>query len=196
MASTAGIGVELVLADVDDGEHRSRRQQEVGSEELLLLAAEPGAVERAAVRERVVGPPQRGELVAERAVELGLPLGLGETLLDGLEVGERQLELDDAQVLQRIGRAGHVVVDERPQHEHDGVDLTDVGEEAVAEPLALARTLDEPADVDDLDGGVHDVAAPRHLGEPVEALVGHLGDADVGVLGGERVRAQRGPRRR
>ena len=33
-----------------------------------------------------------------------------------------------------------------------------------------------------------DVAALGHLGQPVETLVGHLGDADVGVLGGERVR--------
>ncbi len=33
-----------------------------------------------------------------------------------------------------------------------------------------------------------DVAAARHLGEPVESLVGHLGDADVRILGGERIR--------
>ena len=33
-----------------------------------------------------------------------------------------------------------------------------------------------------------DVAAARHLGQPVESLVGHLGDADVRVLGGERIR--------
>ena len=58
----------------------------------------------------------------------------------------------------------------------------------VAEPLALARPLDEPADVDDLHGGVDDVAALRHRGEAVEAVVGHLGDADVRVLGGEGVR--------
>ena len=88
----------------------------------------------------------------------------------------------------RVGRARHVVVLERPQHEHDGVDLADVGEELVAEALALARPLDEAADVDDLHRGVHDVAALGHRGQPVEALVGHLGDADVRVLGGERVR--------
>ena len=56
-----------------------------------------------------------------------------------------------------IGRPGDVVVVERPQHEHDGVDLADVGEELVAEALALARPLDEAADVDDLHRGVHDV---------------------------------------
>ena len=33
-----------------------------------------------------------------------------------------------------------------------------------------------------------DVAALRHRGQAVEPLVGHLGDADVRILGGERVR--------
>ena len=129
-------------------------------------------------------------------VELGLALGLLEALLDGLEVGEGEFELDDAEVFDRVGRAGDVVVDERPQHEHDRVDLADVGEELVAETLALAGAFDEPADVDDLDRGVHDVLRLRHRGEPVEPLVGHLGDADVRVLRGERVRARRGRRRR
>ena len=83
---------------------------------------------------------------------------------------------------------GDVVVDERPQDEHDRVDLADVGEELVAEAFTLAGAFDEPADVDDLDRRVDDVLRLRHRGESVEPLVGHLGDADVRVLGGERVR--------
>ena len=118
----------------------------------------------------------------------GLALGLLEALLDGFEVGQREFELDDAEVLDRVGRAGDVVVCERPQHEHDRVDLADVGEELVAESLTLAGAFDEAADVDDLDRGVDDVLRLRHRGQAVEALVGHLGDADVRVLGGERVR--------
>ena len=120
-------------------------------------------------------------------------LGLVEPLLDGLEVGECEFEFDDAEVLERVGRAGDVVVDERPEHEHDRVDLADVGEELVAEPLTLARPLDEPTDVDDLDGGVDDVLRLRHRGEAIEPVVGDLGDADVRVLRGERVRGGEGP---
>ena len=117
-------------------------------------------------------------------------------LLDRLEVGQRELDLDDAQVLERIARAHDVVVLERAQHEHDRVDLADVGQELVAETLTLARALDEAADVDDLHRGVHDVLRLRHRGELIEPGVGHLGDADVRVLGGERVRRGRAHRRR
>ena len=56
----------------------------------------------------------------------------------------------------RVARPGHVVVLERAQHQHDRIDLADVGEELVAETLALRRAFDQTADVDDLHGGVHD----------------------------------------
>ena len=61
------------------------------------------------------------------------------------------------QVLEGVGRAGHVVVGEGPQHEDDGVDLADVGQEPVAEALARAGPFDQPADVDELHGGRHDL---------------------------------------
>ena len=182
-----GDPVEVVLTDVDHSEDASVGQQEVRGQGRPMVSVEPGPVEGAAIGQRVVGGLERGQLVAERAVELGLALHLGEPLLDRLEVGQGQLQLQDAQVLQRVGRPRHVVVDEGAQDEDDGVDLADVGEEAVAEAFALAGAFDQAADVDDLDGGVHDVAAGRHLGQPVESLVRHLGDADVGVLGGEGV---------
>ena len=96
------------------------------------------------------------------------------------------------EVLERIGRAGDVVVGEGPQDEDDGVGLTDVAEELVAEPLALAGAGDQAADVDELHGGRHDVAALAHRGEGVEARIGHAGHADVRVGGGEGVgRGQR-----
>ncbi len=69
------------------------------------------------------------------------------------------------EVLERVGRAGDVVVGEGPQHEHDGVDLADVAEELVAEALALAGALDQAADVDELHGGRHHVLALAHRGE-------------------------------
>ena len=91
-------------------------------------------------------------------------------------------------MFERIRRSGDVVVDERPEDEHDRVDFADVGEELVAETFALAGSLDESADVDDLDRGVDGLLRLRHRRQLVEAIVGHLGHTDVGVLRGERVR--------
>ena len=129
-----------------------------------------------------------GGLFGHALVELGLTLGLVEPFLDGLEVGEREFDLDDAEVFERIGRARDVVVDERSQHEDDGVDLADVGEELVAEAFSLAGAFDEAADVDDLDLRVDGLLRLRHRRQLVEAVVGHLGHTDVRVLRGERVR--------
>ena len=64
-------------------------------------------------------------------------------------------------MLQRVGRAGHVGVGERPQHVDDGVGLADPGQELVAQPLALASALDQAADVDELHGGRHHVLRSR-----------------------------------
>ena len=90
-------------------------------------------------------------------------------------------------MLEGILRPRDVVVPERPQDEHDRIDLANVAEEGVAESFALARTFDEPADVGELHGCVNRLLALRHLTEGVEAVVGHLGDTDIGVGRGEGV---------
>ena len=128
----------------------------------------------------------------EIAVELRLTLSLRQTLLDGLEIGEGQFDLDHTEMFERVGRSGNVVVDEGTQHEHDGVDLTNVGQELVAEALAFARSFDESTDVDHLDRRVDDVLALRHLGQSIEAIIGDLGHTDVGIFGGEGVGGSEG----
>ena len=90
-------------------------------------------------------------------------------------VGEHQLQLEDAEVGERVGVAGHVVVLEGPQHQADGVGLADAGQEAVAETLPGRRPGDQAGDVDELDGGVHDLAAGAHLGQGIEPVVGRPG---------------------
>ena len=180
--------VELILGHVDQRQHRSVGEQEVALEERALPRRQVGPVDRGPRLEDGLGLVQRGHLVEERPVALGGLAALLDLGLDRLEVGVGELELDDGEVLQRVGRTGDVVVREGPQHEDDGVDLADVAEELVAQPLPLARPRDEPADVDELHGRGHDVLALAHLGERVEAGIGHPGHAHVGVGGGEGVR--------
>ena len=57
----------------------------------------------------------------------------------------------------RVGRAGYVVVDEGAEHEHDCVDLTDIGEKLIAETFTLACAFYETSNVDDLDCGMNGV---------------------------------------
>ena len=108
-------------------------------------------------------------------------------LLDRVEVSERELDLDDAQVFERVGRTGHVAVLERPEDEHDRIHLADVRQELVAETLALRCPFDQAADVDELHRRGDHVLRRTHLGELPQPVVGHLGDADVGVRRGERI---------
>ena len=79
---------------------------------------------------------------------------LRDLLLDGGEVGERQLGVDRLDVGDGIHLAGDmhdVVVLEAAHHVRDRIGLADVGEELVAEALALGRARDESGDVDELD---------------------------------------------
>ena len=48
---------------------------------------------------------------------------------------------------------GHVAVLEAAQHVGDGVDLADVGEELVAQALALAGAAHQAGDVDEFELG-------------------------------------------
>ncbi len=184
--------LQVVLADVDHGQHRLVGQQEVGTQQAPVVGVEVAAVERRAFGQVLVRPTQGGHLVGQAAVLLGRLAPLVDLGLDRGQVGQGQLGLHDAQVLERVRRSGHVVIGEGAQHEGDGIGLTDVGQELVAEALTRAGSFDQPADVDELHRGRHHLARRAHLGQLIETVVGHLGHAHVGVLGGEGVgRGQR-----
>ena len=77
-----------------------------------------------------------------------------EALLDAFEIGEHQFGFDGLGVGDGIDVAfdmGDVVVLEAAQHVGDGVDLPDVGEKLVAQPLPFGGALHQPGDVHELD---------------------------------------------
>ena len=70
---------------------------------------------------------------------------------------------------------------------HDGIDLTDVAEEFVAQAFALARAFDETSDVHELDGGRYQLRGPGELRQHGEALIRHGHDAGVRLDGAEGI---------
>ena len=76
---------------------------------------------------------------------------------------------------------------------HDRVGLADVGEEAVAEPLALVGARDETGDVVEVDRVVHDVRGPNGLDDFREPAIDDGQHGHVGLDRGERVVGGLGP---
>ena len=86
--------VEVVLADVHDGQHRLVREQEVGTQQLALLG-----VERRCGRSARPRPARRARRRARRPRRRSTcpawpPCAASRLALDGLEVGQAQLDLE------------------------------------------------------------------------------------------------------
>ena len=123
------------------------------------------------------------------ATSLGLLLDTVDAALDGLQVTQLQLQVDDLLVANGIDGAvnmGHIIVIEASQHMDNGVSLTDVSQELVAQALATAGTLDQTSDINDFDRRGHDARRIHQLGELVETLVGNGDNAHIGLDGAER----------
>ena len=121
---------------------------------------------------------------------LGLLLERVDALLEAVEIGEHQLGLDGLDVGDRIDLAldmGDVVVLEAAHHMRDGVDLADMGEELVAEPLALGGAAHQAGDVDEGQPRRHDLGRFRELRQRVEPRIGHRDLADIRLDGAERI---------
>ena len=121
---------------------------------------------------------------------LGSLLGLVNAALAHLHVGEDQLQIDDVDVPQGIGAAldvGDVAVVKAAYHMDDGVGGADVGQELVAQTLALGRAFDQTRNIDELDDGGGKFFGIVQVAEPFQPLIRHGDDAHVGVDGAESV---------
>src|SRR5258707_7383395 len=82
---------------------------------------------------------------------------------------------------------GDVAVLEAAQYMRDGVDLADMGEELVAEALALGGAADEAGDVDEGKPRRNDRLGMRDFRERLQAQIGHRHLAEIGLDGAERI---------
>src|SRR3546814_5801008 len=75
-----------------------------------------------------------------------------------------------------------VVILEAAQDVDDRVGLTDVAEELVAQPLALARAAHQPGDVDEAELGFDNLGRAGDLGELVEPRIGDRSEEHTSEL--------------
>ena len=117
-------------------------------------------------------------------------LGFLKLRVDRLQVGEHQLGVDCFDVADRVDRAVHVRdvgVLKAPHHVQDRVDVADVAEELVAEPLPLAGAANDAGDVHELQDRGQDFLRRDVRLDPPQPRVGNRNGADVRLDRAERV---------
>jgi hypothetical protein len=121
-----------------------------------------------------------GNLIASGS----LLLALAYTVLDGLEVLELKLSVDDALIAHRVHGAINVcdvIVLEATQHVDNSVGVTNVGKELITKTLTLGCTLHQASDIDNLDGCWYNTLRVVNLHELSKALIGYGDHTHVGL---------------
>ena len=181
--------VDLVLAEVGHIDGLLQGQQiALGDDCELLGVVGVGAGQLALVQVLQQAGQQSGlggELLV--AALHGL-LALVDAALHHLDVGHDQLQVDDVDVTQRIGAAlhmGDIAVLEAADNMDDGVGGADVGQELVAQTLALACALNKTCDVNELDDSGGGLLGGVEVAQPLQTLIGNGNHAHIGVDGAE-----------
>jgi hypothetical protein len=184
-------GCEVRLPDVARKDRRLVGEQEERRRHGALFRRERHGHRRLASVQRGFDPGKHRIFHGGRLVPalhfLAHPLA---TLPHRLEVGQHQLGVDHLDVSHRVDGPRHVVhirILEAPHDLDDRIHFADVRQELVAQSFALARTLDEPRDVHELDRRRdHDVRL-RDLLQRREPDVRNTDDADIGINRAKRV---------
>ena len=116
--------------------------------------------------------------------------GLLQPVFNGIEIGQDQLHGHDLAVPVRIDAAVHmddILVLKTADHMDDRIDLPDMPEKLVAEPLPLARPLDQTRDIDKFHLGRDLLFGRDHLREHIQTRIRHRHHADIRFNGAERI---------
>ena len=119
-----------------------------------------------------------------------LALQAVEAPLQALKIGEHQLRLHRFDIGQRIDAAldvRDVGILEAAHHMRDGVDLADIGEKLVAEPLPFRGAAHQTGNVDEAQPRRHDRVRLRQRRKRFEAPIRHRDLSDIRLDGAERI---------
>ena len=201
----SGLGEHVLIdvCDVQDWFHG--KQEKIASSQTLLVGHlhVSGAI---ALVEPLLKALCHVELGLEVLIALGLFLQLRQGALNGAQVGEDKLGLDDVNVLVRIDatlNVNDVGVFEVTNNLTDSVSVANVCQELVAQALTLVCALDQASDVHKLNSCRHDATRIDNLGQLLEPCVGYVNNTHVRVDGSKRIvcgqatlAGQRGEQRR
>ena len=184
-----GDRVELVLADVDHGEHRPVGEQEVRLERSRDVGLQAGAVERAALGERRRTRP--GAPRSRRRATCRASPGAG-SWCSRFSTVSRSARASSISTTRRCssGSDGPVTSSSSNARSTNTMASTSrmLARNLLPRPSPLLAPSTRPPMSTTWTAAWTIVFVLRHHGQPVEPVVGHLGDTDVRVLGGERVR--------
>ena len=182
---------QIILGNVGRVDHRLVGQQIIGSDPcLLILIVHLQASCQLAILQMGFDPLQESHFLGQLLVILGASGRFCDPALQDLHVREDQLEVDGLNVPQRVHTAvhmHHIAVLKAAHHMNDGVYLTNIGQELVAQALALGRALYQTGDVHKLNGGRCHLLGMIHVAQQTETLIRHCHDTDVRVDGTERI---------
>ena len=195
-----GVIEKTVFGNIRDVQGRLRRQQVQRCQLLPIFLFQGHGAHRQTpiqvgnhVLQKLLG--SSGRTVAA----LGSAHRLGECLLHGPKIGQRQLGVDHLDIGGRIDLScdvDHVRVLVASDHVGDGIGLPDMGEKLVTQSLALGGPRHESGDIDEFDRGGHDPLGVSYVRKRLQAGIRHWHDADVGLDGAERIVFGSNPRAR
>ena len=181
--SIAALG--FCFAHVADVEHGfgGKQEQVAGAVLLVLRLKLHDAGVLALFQHLFVGLQHRhlqlGILVA---CSSGL-LRLGQTAVDGLQVFQLQLRINDFLVADGVDGAVHmgdVLILKAAQHMDDGIRLANVAQELVAQALTLRGPFHQSGYIHYFAGGRNYPARMYQLGQFRQSLVGHRNHTHIG----------------
>src|SRR5579872_6578116 len=179
------------LLDIADVENRLRRQETKRLESAALLRRDARRARRPALPqfgEAAIGEIER--LLRFLVGALGFFLQRDDSALEAFEIGEHQFSLDRRDVRKGIDAPfdmSNVAVFEATDDMGDGVAFADIGEELIAQPLALGRAPHEAGNVDEGQASGDDFFGAGDFSKRGETRVRHGDVADIRLDRAERV---------
>ena len=139
-------------------------------------------------------------------ITLGFFLQTRQSLLNRGNISQHKLGLDSFHVRLRINLLGHMLdvgVAEETYNFADSIGLANIGEEFIAQALALASACNQTCDIDEFHRGRHNLGRIVDLRQRVQTIVGHRNqthirlDCGKGIIGGKTaLLRKRGKQRR